>query len=234
MRIGRSTLWLAIGALLVAGGCGHSSTTSNSAQSSNPNSATPPSAQNTADQTQQQPPPPPQPQPVVIRAGTVLSAAIDQALSSKTSSTGDHFDASLAEPIAVNGQEVLPVGTRMTGVITDSKSAGRFKGNARLGLALDSITVGDKTYEVQTSVVGQSSKGRGKRTGVGAGGGAAFGAIVGAIAGGGKGAALGALAGGGAGSAGAAFTGKRDIRIPAETRLDFRLTQPLTVPAPGS
>lgn len=232
MRIRRSTLWLAIGVLLVTGGCSHSST-SNSAQSSNQNQATPPTAQNAADQAQQQQPPP-QPQPVVIRAGTVLSATIDQTVSSKTSNTGDHFEASLAEPLTIDGQEVLPTGTKLTGVVTDSKSAGRFKGNARLGLALDSITVGDETYQLQTSIVGQSSKGRGKRTGVGAGGGAAFGAIVGAIAGGGKGAAIGALAGGGAGSAGAVFTGKRDIRIPAETRLDFKLTQPLTVPAPAS
>lgn len=140
----------------------------------------------------------------------------------------------MAEPIVVDGQEVLAAGAKMTGVVTDAKSAGRFKGHAELGLALDSVTVGDKTYQVQTSVVGESSKGRGKRTGIGAGGGAAFGAIVGAIAGGGKGAAIGALAGGGAGSAGAAFTGKRDIRIPAETRLDFKLTQPLRMIAPAS
>ena len=64
---------------------------------------------------------------------------------------------------------------------------------------------------------------------MGAGGGAAVGAIVGALAGGGKGAAIGALAGGGAGTAGAAFTGKRDITLPAETRVQFKLTKSLSI-----
>ncbi|MGC1170510.1 MAG: hypothetical protein WA886_16525, partial [Candidatus Acidiferrales bacterium] len=72
-------------------------------------------------------------------------------------------------------------------------------------------------------------QGRGKRTAIGAGGGAAFGLIVGALAGGGKGAAIGALAGGGAGAAGAGFTGKKDIVLPAETRLHFKLAQPVSI-----
>src|ERR1700678_1562108 len=49
-----------------------------------------------------------------------------------------------------------------------------------------------------------------------------------------KGAAMGAWAGGGAGTAGAAFTGKKDIVLPAETRLHFKLAQPLSVPAPDA
>ncbi|MGA7638853.1 MAG: hypothetical protein WCB00_18100, partial [Candidatus Acidiferrales bacterium] len=56
-----------------------------------------------------------------------------------------------------------------------------------------------------------------------------FGLIVGALAGGGKGAAIGALAGGGAGAAGAGFTGKKDIVLPAETRLHFKLAQPVSI-----
>ncbi len=59
------------------------------------------------------------------------------------------------------------------------------------------------------------------------GGGTGLGAIIGGIAGGGKGAAIGALAGAGAGTAGATMTGKRDISIPAETVLSFKLSQPL-------
>jgi hypothetical protein len=84
-------------------------------------------------------------------------------------------------------------------------------------------------YSLQTSSYEQETKGRGKRTAEGAGGGAAFGAIVGALAGGGKGAAIGALAGGGAGTAGTALTGKRDITIPAETRVHFKLRRSLTI-----
>ncbi len=62
-----------------------------------------------------------------------------------------------------------------------------------------------------------------------AGGGTALGAIIGGIAGGGKGAAIGAVAGGGAGVGGAAFTGNKEIVLPAESALSFRLKSPLEV-----
>ncbi|MGB9029786.1 MAG: hypothetical protein WCC27_06670, partial [Acidobacteriaceae bacterium] len=75
----------------------------------------------------------------------------------------------------------------------------------------------------------RAEKGKGKRTAGFAGGGAAFGAIVGALAGGGKGAAIGALAGGGAGAAGSAMTGNREIFLPSETLLTFRLERPVHV-----
>ncbi|MFY9529334.1 MAG: hypothetical protein WAR24_10520, partial [Candidatus Acidiferrales bacterium] len=166
---------------------------------------------------------------IVIDAGTVLTVTIDQSISSKTNGAGDHFDASIASPVTVDGKEVIPVGAKCSGTVTQAKSAGRFKGGAELDVSLDSITVKGKSYDIQTTSVEEAGKGRGKRTAIGTGGGAAAGAIIGAIAGGGKGAAIGAAAGAGAGTAGAAFTGNRDITIPAETRLSFKLTQPLEV-----
>jgi hypothetical protein len=60
------------------------------------------------------------------------------------------------------------------------------------------------------------------------GGGAGGGALIGALAGGGKGALIGSLVGAGAGTGAAYATGKKDVGFPAERRLTFRLTQPLT------
>jgi uncharacterized protein YcfJ len=57
--------------------------------------------------------------------------------------------------------------------------------------------------------------------------GTAVGAIIGAIAGGGKGAAIGALAGAAAGGGAQVLTKGKEIRVPAETVLNFRLDQPL-------
>jgi hypothetical protein len=168
----------------------------------------------------------------VIAAGTLLTITIDQTVSSKTNNNGDPFAASLAAPITVDGVEVMPKGSRAKGTVVQADSAGRVKGGAVLALTLDSINVNGQTYAIQTSEFEETIKGRGKRTAIGAGGGAAFGAIIGGLAGGGKGAAIGALAGGGAGTAGTAFTGKRDITIPAETRLHFKLTAPLTIAPP--
>lgn len=172
------------------------------------------------------PAPPP---PIVVPAGTVLTVTIDRTVSTKTSTAGDVFPASLAEPVIVNGTTVAPKGTPATGTVAQAASAGHLKGGAVLALSLDALTIHGKKYTINTSRFEESGKGRGKRTVVGAGGGAAVGAIIGAIAGGGKGAAIGAAAGGGAGTAGAAYTGERDISIPAETKISFKLTGPVTI-----
>lgn len=231
MTISPKMAWIAVFALVAFGGCKNAQ----SPASGNPSAANPASASNSAQsanaadnsggsQAQQ-----PAPQPIVIPAGTMLHVTVDQSISSKTANTGDEFDASLSEPVVVHGQEVLRRGTRITGIVTSAKSAGRFRGKAELGVALDAVTVHGQRYRLHTSDVAEETKARGKRTAMGAGGGAAFGAIIGAIAGGGKGAAIGAVAGGGAGTAGTAFTGKRDIEIPAETHLRFRLDRSVAI-----
>jgi hypothetical protein len=60
------------------------------------------------------------------------------------------------------------------------------------------------------------------------GGGAAIGAIIGAIAGGGKGAAVGAGVGGGAGAGDVLLT-RKPATLPSETRITFRLRDPVTL-----
>jgi len=211
--------WLAVAVLLIVGGCSSSTpSSSTTSDSSKPDESK--SAERAARASAKS---------IVIGSGTVFDVTLDQSVSSKTNNAGDHFDASLAAPVTEGDRVVLPIGTKVIGSVTLAQSAGKFKGNAALGLALDSIVVNGKAYPVQATSVEQAGKGRGKRTAVGAGGGAALGAVVGALAGGGKGAAIGAAAGAGAGTAGAAYTGKRDIDFPAETRLAFKLTQQLSV-----
>jgi hypothetical protein len=169
------------------------------------------------------------PRPIVVKAGNKIVITADESVSSKTSNSGDRFDASIAEPVVVGDRVVIPKGSKATGTVTDAKSAGKFKGNAAITVTLRSVTVHGEEYRLKTTEVTESGKGRGKRTAVGVGGGAAVGAIIGALAGGGKGAAIGAGAGAGAGTAGAAFTGNRDITIAPETRLTFELEEPLEV-----
>lgn len=166
----------------------------------------------------------------MVPAGKILIVTIDQDISTKTNSSGDAFAASLAEPVTVDGQTAIPQGTHLSGTVVESQAAGHVKGGALLELTLDAIRLNGQKFSIDTTEFEEAGKGRGKRTAIGGGGGAAFGAIVGALAGGGKGAAIGALAGGGAGTAGAAYTGKRDITIPAETRLHFKLKNSISVP----
>src|SRR3984893_7080890 len=214
---------LTVAGLLALFGCSQSSapSTPGAADSSGGNSA-PPAEQKPAE-------PLFAPKPIVVDAGTPIRITVDQSVSSKTSNPGDRFHASLAAHLVVGERVVLPSGARARGTVTDAKSAGKFKGNAELSVTLDSLTVNGKSYAVQTTSVTESGKGRGKRTAVGAGGGAAVGALIGAIAGHGKGAAIGAVAGAGAGTAGAAYTGERDITIAPETKLTFKLKEPLEI-----
>jgi len=169
------------------------------------------------------------PQPVIVPAGTVITVRLGQDLGSKISQPGQTFAATVATPVQIDGKDVIPSDATASGTVVDAKPLGRFKGGAVLQVKLVSINVKGSDRPIETSSVIRTEKGKGKRTAVVAGGGAGLGALIGGLAGGGKGAAIGALAGGGAGTAGAAFTGNKDIVLPAESALSFKLEQPLEI-----
>lgn len=173
--------------------------------------------------------PAPAPPPLVVPAGTTLTISLGSALGSKISQAGQSFSGTLSNSITVDGRTAIPAGAAVTGVVTDAKPLGRFAGGASLSVKLTSINIKGVDTAIETSAVTDTAKGKGKRTAVMAGGGAALGALIGGLAGGGKGAAIGAVAGGGAGTGGAAFTGNKDIVLPAESALSFKLEQSLTV-----
>jgi hypothetical protein len=169
------------------------------------------------------------PKPLVVPADTAIEVVLDESLSSKTATPGQSFQATVETPVEIDGKVAIPKGAHATGTVKEAKAAGRFKGASLLELSLKSVEINDKTYEVRTSAPSFSHKGKGKRTAVAVGGGAGLGALIGGLAGGGKGAAIGAAAGAGAGTAGAAFTGKADVVLPAETGLTFKLREPLEI-----
>lgn len=167
--------------------------------------------------------------PPVVPAGTPVTVRLAQSVGSKISQAGQGFSASVATPVEVGGQVAIPAGATASGTVVDAKPLGHFAGGARLQLRLTSINLNGTDQAVQTASVVRVVKGKGKRTGIMAGGGAALGALIGGLAGGGKGAAVGMLAGGGAGTAGGAMTGNQEIVLPAESAVTFKLAQPLAV-----
>jgi hypothetical protein len=167
--------------------------------------------------------------PIVVPSGTALTVRLAQSVGSKISQAGQSFSGSVADAVVIGGSTAIPAGAKVSGTVVDAKPLGRFAGGASLTLRLNSVDIHGTAQAIKTSAVAQTEKGKGKRTAVLAGGGAAVGALIGGLAGGGKGAGIGALAGGGAGTGGAAFTGNKDIVLPAESALTFTLSQPLEI-----
>jgi len=167
--------------------------------------------------------------PETVPEGTALDVVLNQFISSGDIRSGDSFEATLATPIVVDGKTVIPHDVLVRGHVVDAEGSGRLKGVAHLDLTLDSLQANGTSYDLQTNHVTRTGENHNKRNGELIGGGAGIGALIGGIAGGGKGALIGGAAGAGAGTGTAAYTGKKDIRIPAETHLSFRLSRPLTV-----
>lgn len=175
------------------------------------------------------PPPPPPPQKVTIPAGTTLAVRLVDTIDSEKSQQGETFHATLNSPLAVEGEVAIPTGYDVEGHVVEVKSAGKFAGQSLVVLQLDRISVGSKSYSIQTDQYKREGSSRGKNTAEKVGAGAAIGAIIGGIAGGGKGAAIGAAAGGGVGGGVQAATKGQQIKLPSETVLNFTLQSPLTV-----
>jgi len=175
-------------------------------------------------------PPSPPLAPVVVKrtapVGASVKVMINQQLSASKSDVGNIFTGELTSSLKTkDGAVVYPKGTKVQGSVVAAKGQGRFKGSGALGIQITRI--GGQT--VSTTEYEQQQKGKGKRTAGFIGGGAGGGALIGGLAGGGKGALIGGLIGAGAGTAGAAFTGNKDVVLPAETVVLFQLTAPVTV-----
>jgi hypothetical protein len=178
----------------------------------------------------QPPPPPPVPVNEVIPAGTTLTVRIDQTISVKTSHPGDTFTGELVEPILAGDNSVLvPKGAQVGGVVAAAHRRGHFRGRSLLELRLTSLTVNGAQYPLTTRDVARTKKGKGKRSFGMIAGGSGLGMLVGGVASGGVGLLVGGLVGGGAGTAAAGLTGNRDIEIPAESTVSFRLANDLVI-----
>jgi hypothetical protein len=143
---------------------------------------------------------------------------------------GARFDGEVVEPWTdSNGRVILPKGTPVGGVVDESHRRGHFKGASVLELRLTSLTLNGTSYPIETRDLRETKKGKGKRSAGFIGGGAGLGMLIGGIASGGTGLLIGGLAGGGAGTAVAGLTGNRDLDIPAESIVHFRLAEDLTL-----
>jgi hypothetical protein len=170
---------------------------------------------------------PPQPAPVIVPARTVLAIRINQHIQVKRAHAGDRFDGTIVRPVVVDGATVIPEGSLARGEVVEAHRRGHFKGRSVLELTLIGLDVNGRHYRLDTGTLVRTKKGKGKRTAAFIGGGTGVGMLIGGVATGGVGLLIGGLSGAGAGTLGAAFTGNRDIDIPAESVMSFRLAQPI-------
>ena len=155
-----------------------------------------------------------------IPAGTRLTVRLTSAISSGTAKAGQTFDGTLAKDVVVDGNTFAAAGSPVKGKITSVRPSGRLHKPGYVSMRLTSVN----DQAIQTAAIGRQGKSHTKGNVEKIGGGAAAGAVIGALAGGGKGAAIGTLAGGAAGTGVAAYTGKEEAVVPAESVLTFTTT----------
>jgi hypothetical protein len=170
------------------------------------------------------------PADVKVAAGTSLVIRINQHISVKTSHAGDRFTGEVVEPVVGRGDRVvIPKGAPVNGVVVASHRRGHFKGSSILELRLTYLTLNGTRYALDTTDLTQTKKGKGKRSAAIIGGGAGAGMLIGGIATGGVGLLVGGLVGGGGGTLLSGLTGNRDIEIPAESIVRFKLADNLVI-----
>lgn len=176
------------------------------------------------------PPPPPKPNTVTLPAGTLVNVRLQERLSSEQNQAGDTFFATVDQPVVIDGFIIADRGARVEGRVTELERSGKVKGLARLVLELTKLNTSDgQKVNIRTASFERKAESSGKSDAAKVGIGAAIGAAIGAIAGGGKGAAAGAGAGGAAGAGGVLLTRGKPAELAVETRLSFRLAEPVTL-----
>jgi hypothetical protein len=170
----------------------------------------------------------------VVPAGTELAIRTNEAIDSKTAKAGQTFSAVVQQEVPGSSGEILiPKGSDAS-LILREVSGGGTTGSPELTLDLASVTIRGQRFVVSTSDLEQGNDrgiGKNRRTAEMVGGGAALGTLLGAVAGGGKGALIGAIAGAAAGGTAQVLTKGKEVRVPAETVLKFKLDRPLRLQA---
>ena len=175
------------------------------------------------------PPPAPEYREVTVPAGTSLALELESSVAYDTSLIEDSVQATLRQPIVVGGDEVLPAGTEVVGAVTNADDSGRVKGRAAIAFQFTSLRHDGTRYDIRTTTISRrapATKAKdATKIGIGAGAGAALGALLG----GGDGAAKGAAIGGAAGTGVVLATKGKEVRLGPGADVATKLTAPLTV-----
>ncbi len=174
----------------------------------------------------------PPPRVYTLPAGTTVRVVMLSGVDSSVSRVGETFPSSLVFALTSGDTVIIPEGTEVVVMLSEAHQAGRLKGASQLEVTLKSVTYLGTTYELYSETVSAVGESRGnqsaKRIGIATGVGAAVGAVVGK----GKGALIGAGIGAAGSTAYQLATKGPSVRIPAQTKLDFKLRDAVTITLP--
>jgi hypothetical protein len=159
-----------------------------------------------------------------VPAGQELDVRLQTELNSDTAQVEDRFDATTVVDLSVDGDVLIPAGSRLRGIVTAVDDADRLDRKARLSVSFDQMTIDGRSYPIRASVVEALEGGGYKEDAAKIGTAAGVGAIIGGILGGVKGALAGILIGGGGI---VAATEGQDIVLPPGTILRVRFDSPV-------
>jgi hypothetical protein len=107
--------------------------------------------------------------------GTAIPIRLLSALSSASSHAGDSFNATIDEPVVIDGQTLLAPGTSASGRVLEAKAAARSRGGSPesspesplepgyLRIVLVSLNIGGKPVMIETSSIFAKGGGRDER-----------------------------------------------------------------------
>jgi len=172
----------------------------------------------------------------VVSSGSEIALSAGQRICTNTNSVGDRFTAEIADPVMGANGTVIPVGATAVVSITSLHRSEKAGDDIEIGLRVESIAYGGKTYPVSSEttyaqvdkVRSQSSGETARKVATGAAIGAVLGQILGHKT---KSTVIGAGAGAAAGAVIANRNADYDGCVPSGGRITIRLTEPLTIHA---
>ncbi len=160
-----------------------------------------------------------------IPAGTAVPVTLLAQIDSEHNEVGQSWTGRVTRDVVVGGQVVIPAGAAVSGVVIAMDEGDENEGNGSITIEARSIETTAGTRSIASAPIsgGHSYADQGfpaKETAIGAGAGAAIGAIVG----GKKGAAIGAAAGGMGGAAMGSARADYEVAMPAGTDFTIRIS----------
>jgi hypothetical protein len=170
--------------------------------------------------------------PMDVPSGTELVLTLESSVSSETAKADERVRATVAKPVVIAGMTVIPEGAAVAGTVVSAERSGRVKGRASVAIRFNEVVVASTPYRISTArIVREADATKGedaKKIAIGAGAGAA----IGAITGGKKGAAIGTAVGGGAGTGAVLATRGEEVTIPAGATLRTTIQETVRITAP--